>query len=147
MPDTQDIDALHQIQIKVMMPCDSAQAVAGKLYILGGGFDQLNVPTLPFDVRFDLAILLEVPWTSTNDPYHLVIEMADADGVAESYRAEAKMETGRPPGVSLGTSFAIPLTLPVAATLEKPGRHILRGLINGKERQRVGIDVIAPQEA
>ena len=31
-----------------MMAADDAQAVGGKLYVLGGGFDRINLPTLPF---------------------------------------------------------------------------------------------------
>ena len=51
-----------------MLLADSAQAVGGKLYILGGGFDRINMPTIPFSHRFDLAMLIEVPWIATNSP-------------------------------------------------------------------------------
>lgn len=55
-------DDTQEVQIRVMMLADSAQAVGGKLYILGGGFDRINMPSVPFHHRFDLAMLIEVPW-------------------------------------------------------------------------------------
>ena len=136
-------DDVHEIRIKVMMPADSAQAVSGKLYILGGGFDRINMPTLPFPHRFDLAMLVEVPWTATNQPYQVVVELLDADGEPVGYRAEATMETGRPPGTRQGTSLTVPLAIPVMAEFREPGRYVLRASVNGRERNRVAIEAIA----
>jgi hypothetical protein len=138
-----EVEAAQDIQIKVMMAADGAQAVNGKLYILGGGFDHLLMPTQPFTHKFDLAILVDVPWTWANEPFQLVVEQLNADGEPCGYRAEAQMETGRPPGMRRGTSFSVPIALPVVANFETPGRYVLRGAINGEERARVSIEAVA----
>ena len=139
------VETAQQVQIKMMVAADAAQAVNGKLYILGGGFDRINMPTQPFEFRFELALLIEVPWTATNEPYQLVVELLDADGQPVGYRAEVEMETGRPPGSRRGASFTVPLALPVFAEFPGPGRYTLRGSINGIEQeQRVSIEAIAP---
>ncbi len=138
-----DVEASQQVRIPVMMLADGAQAVNGKLYILGGGFDHINMPSVPFQHRFDLAMLIDVPWTATNEPHHLVIELLDADNNPSGYRAEATLEAGRPPGMRRGTSFVVPLAIPVVANFEAPGRYALRGSINGEERHRVAIEVVA----
>jgi hypothetical protein len=137
------VETAQQVQIKMMVAADAAQAVNGKLYILGGGFDRINMPTQPFQFRFELALLIDVPWTATNEPYQLIVELLDADGQPVGYRAEVEMETGRPPGSRRGTSFTVPLTLPVFAEFPGPGRYTLRGSINGIEQeQRVSIEAI-----
>lgn len=138
-----DVEEAQDIQITVMMAADGAQAVNGKLYILGGGFDRLTMPTQPFNHRFDLAIVVDVPWTQANEPFQLVVEQLDADGEPCGYRAEAQMETGRPAGMRRGTSFSVPIALPVVANFESPGRYVLRGAINGEERARVTIEAVA----
>lgn len=137
----------QEVQIKVMLLADSAQAVGGKLYVLGGGFDRINMPTVPFSHRFDLAMLISVPWGATNQPYQVVVELVDAGGDAIGYRAEATMETGRPPGTRPGTSLTIPLVVPVLAEFRAPGRYSLRGSINGDPKNDVSIEAIAPASA
>jgi hypothetical protein len=136
-------DLLQEIQITAMIPADGAQAVGGKLYILGGGFDRLVMPTQPFQYRFDLAMLIEVPWNATDAPYSLLVELLDADGEPAGYRAEAQFETARPPGIRQGTAVTVPVALPVFAEFAAPGRYILRGSINGEERRRVAIEAVA----
>jgi hypothetical protein len=140
-------EEIQEVHIKVMMPADGAQAVAGKLYVLGGGFDRITIPSLPAQYKFDLAMLIEVPWSATNQPYQLVVELLDADGQAVGYRAEATMETGRPPGMRRGASLIVPVAMPVFAEFQEVGRYVLRGAINGEERNRVSIEVAtgAPQ--
>lgn len=132
-----------EIQIKVMLLADGAQAVGGKLYVLGGGFDRINMPVVPFNHRFDLAMLIEVPWGATNQPYQVVVELLDADGALVGYRAEATMETGRPPGTRQGTSLSVPIAVPVIAEFRSPGRYSLSASINGVPRNSVAIEAIA----
>jgi hypothetical protein len=136
-------DDVDEVQLRVMMLADGAQAVGGKLYILGGGFDRINMPVTPFQHRFDLAMLIEVPWNATNQPYQVVVELLDADGAPMGYRAEASLETGRPPGLRQGTSITVPVAIPVVAEFRKAGRYILQGSINGKEKNRVAFEAIS----
>lgn len=133
----------QEIQIRVMLLADAAQAVGGKLYVLGGGFDRINMPTVPFSHRFDLAMLIQVPWVATNQPYQIVVELQDADGEPMGYRAEATMETGRPPGIRQGTALTIPIAIPVIADFSGPGRYVLQASINGREANRVAIEAVA----
>ena len=126
-----------------MIPADSAQAVGGKLYILGGGFNHLAVPDFPAAHAFDVAIIVDVPWDHTNRPYEVAIELVDADGQSLGYRAEATLETGRPAGARPGTSFALPLAIPVNVEFPVPGRYVIRGEVNGQEVRRAVLDVVS----
>jgi hypothetical protein len=130
------------IRITMMIAADSAQAVDGKLYVLGGGFNHLVVSEFPAAHTFDVAMMVDVPWTETNRPYEVVVELVDADGQPMGYRAEATLETGRPAGARPGSAFAVPLAVPVTADFPEPGRYVLRGEVDGKESHRVVVEVV-----
>ena len=97
---------------------DAAEAVYGKLYILGGGWSVMGPDPAPMAI----AIKIEVPWDQGNDVHKLHLRLVDADGqpvLAESEDGEvpvvldADFETGRPAGMKPGT----PLDLTMAVTL------------------------------
>ncbi len=122
-----------------LLLADAAEAVNGKLYILGGGWSVMGPDPAPMAI----AIKIEVPWDQGNDVHKLQLRLVDADGqpvLAESEDGEvpivldADFETGRPAGMKPGT----PLDLTMAVTLGplplQPGsRYEWRLSIDGKE--------------
>jgi hypothetical protein len=101
-----------------MMLADSAQAVNGKLYILGGGW----TITGPDPSPAANAILFEVPWHEANRRRHIKLTLQDGDGhpvlvptpIGERpVEITGEFDVGRPPGLKPGT----PLTMPVAINL------------------------------
>jgi hypothetical protein len=101
-----------------LLLADAAEAVNGKLYILGGGWSVMGPEPAPMAI----AIKIEVPWDQGNDVHKLQLRLVDADGqpvLADSEEGEvpvvldADFETGRPAGVKPGT----PLDLTMAVTL------------------------------
>jgi hypothetical protein len=60
---------------------DAVQAVQGKLYVLGGGWDILHVTRFPVrHPSLAIALRLKVPWTSTGQQLRVGVELQDADG-------------------------------------------------------------------
>jgi hypothetical protein len=89
-----------------MVLCDSAQAVGGKLYILGGGWSILTMrePT----ANMSLAVKLAIPWSRANERLAvaalLITDQGDqVEFEGEPVRAEGEIEAGRPPGLRHGT--------------------------------------------
>lgn len=92
-----------------LLLADYAQAVNGKLYIVGGGWSICGPAPTPMGV----AIKIEVPWDQSNIAHKLVLELVDADGqpvtltdesgAEQAVRIEADLEVGRPPGIKPGT--------------------------------------------
>lgn len=116
---------------------DAAQAVGGKLYILGGGWSV----TGPDPTAGALAIKIEIPWNEANRPHDLRLALVDEDErpiltenkpVEITGRFEAGRPAGLPPGTPLDASIAInygPLPL-------DPGRrYIWRLYIDGETRE------------
>ena len=99
----------------VMLLCDAAQEVNGKLYILGGGWSLIFVPDQP--VPTTVAAKLSVPWDRTNQPMKLVCRLVDEDGEpvdlgSGEVRADGEFEAGRPAGIKPGTPIDVPLAIP-----------------------------------
>jgi hypothetical protein len=98
-----------------MMLADSAQAVGGKLYVLGGGWSI----TGPDPTPMALAIKIEVPWDATNLKHKLRLELVDSDGQAvpapgqeeQPLLTEGDFKVGRPLGSKPGTPIDFPFAI------------------------------------
>jgi hypothetical protein len=94
-----------------MLLCDAAQAVNGKLYVLGGGWSMLTklVPR----TNMSLAVKLSVPWSRANERLHVEaslvtdqgrhVTVTDEHGTEQPVHAGGDLELGRPPGLRHGT--------------------------------------------
>ena len=145
-------------QVRAML-CDTAVVAEGKLYIQGGGWNQLNSPSFPFQLpRLGIAIVMDVDWNSTNKAHHLKVELVDEDGqphtiptlgedgqeVAGAIRAEADFTIGRPPNVIPGDyqilSFAMNFD---GIPFSKPGAYNLIIAIDDYEYERLTFRVLS----
>lgn len=86
-----------------MLLADSAQSVAGKLYVLGGGWS-VTAPGVPHAV----ALHFQVPWDQSDDVHRFRLTLLTADGAtvgAETgtpVTVEGEFQTGRPAGIKKG---------------------------------------------
>lgn len=99
-----------------MMLADSAQAVGGKLYILGGGWSIAGPQPFPSAV----AALIQVPWTETNRKHKFSLRVVDGDGKPlmvptpfgeQGFEMSGEFEVGRPAGIKPGTPIDVPLAV------------------------------------
>jgi hypothetical protein len=115
---------------------DAAQVVGGKLYVMGGGWDILNVNTgFPAQQRCAVAASFIVPWNETNQKHNVEIEIVSEDGV-EMAKIAGQFEVGRPPGVPLGSEQRTQLAADMGMTFEKPGVFSIVASIEGVESTR-----------
>jgi len=121
-----------------MLLADSAQAVGGKLYILGGGWNITGPEATPSAI----AMHIEVPWDLTNIRHHWRLELVDSDGEAveipgplgpQPVVLEADFEAGRPPGIRPGVGLGLPFAINLGPLpLEPDNRYEWRLTINGE---------------
>jgi hypothetical protein len=137
----------------VMLLCDAAEAVNGKLYILGGGWSQLLLPDHP--ANMSLAIRIEVPWHEANDPHRVIAKLVDADGgdvaipppgASEDVepvpvRNEVTVETGRPAGLAPGTPLEAPLVFSFHGLSLPAGSYVWELEIDGTVEARTAFRV------
>lgn len=127
--------------------CDHAEAVNGKLYINGGGWNLLFAPDVP--VNFTLAVLVEVPWDQTNVRHTLVAELLTADGDPvkiedNAIRLEGGFEIGRPPGLKAGMTLNAPMALAIQGIALAAGGYEWRLFVDAEQVARKPFRVMLP---
>jgi len=125
-----------------MMLADAAQAVGGKLFILGGGWSVTGPEPGPTAI----ALKFDVPWDQANVRHRWQLELLDADGSPALLLEEAagersimfagEFEVGRPPGVKPGTPLDLALALNLGPLSLPPGnRYVWRLSIDGESQE------------
>ena len=123
---------------------DSAQVANGKLFILGGGWARLTTTQVPVTRTFETAIRVVVPWTETNRPHPLELQVENEDGQALlETPVKAEIRVGRPAQLKDGTDQVVPLALRVGpVTLEREGRYALILRYEGEVIARTAFDLV-----
>jgi hypothetical protein len=117
---------------------DAAQAVGGKVSMLGAGWSVTTSPTAPQAV----VGLIKVPWDRANERLPMELELVDADGHSVVLRSpdgstdqpvefSAGIEVGRPAGLAAGTPIDSSFTVNVPPLPLPPGRYTWRLNIAG----------------
>ena len=95
------------------MLADSAQVHAGKLFVLGGGFDTIRTRVVPA-VHKALAVVMVVEVTPGERETNLSIEVTlmDEDMKPLGPRASGTLRVGEAPAHRPGQSSIVPLAIP-----------------------------------
>ena len=128
---------------------DSAQVANGKLFILGGGWARLTTTQIPVTRTFETAIRVVVPWTETNRPHPLELQVENEDGqTLLDTPVKAEIRVGRPAQLKDGTDQVVPLALRVGpVTLEREGRYALILRYEGEVTARTAFDLVLNRPA
>jgi hypothetical protein len=124
------------VNIHALMLADSAQAVDGKLYILGGAWNMLRFAEFPASLMVGIAVAIDVDWNVTNRLLHLDIHFEDADGNPMEPRIGADFEAGRPPGAIAGAELRIVLAVNGPLTIPAQGSYSAVATIGGETLAR-----------
>jgi hypothetical protein len=124
-----------------MLLADAAQAVSGKLYILGGGWSI----TGPEPTASAIALKIEVPWDEANRRHSMTLALVDGDSQPvrlptpagqEPLVIQGQFETGRPAGLKPGTPLDAVLAISLAPLPLKPdSRFVWRLTIDNETRE------------
>lgn len=124
------------MKVGFMMLADHSEAVNGKLYTNGGGWNVLRFPELPHDWGFHIALGIDVGWDETNRRHSLNLTIQDPDGVELNEGFSAEFETGRPPGMPAGQEQRLVMSIGTTATFTTAGPHAAVVQLNGEEMGR-----------
>ena len=131
-----------------LLLCDHAEAVNGKLYINGGGWNLLFAVGAP--VNISLAILIEVPWDEANRRHRLRVDLLTVDGElvemddGNAISIPGEFEVGRPPGIKPGTTLNTPIVVNVAGLKLEAGGYEWRLFIGDEPVARRPFQVTPP---
>jgi hypothetical protein len=86
---------------------DSAESVQGKLYAIGIGWNSIFSGGFPFaQSRIALGIIVQVPYTETNEVHTLTVHLEDEDGGRKQLGVNLQPD-GPAPVVQIQTSFNV----------------------------------------
>lgn len=134
----------EMLSVDFLILADHAEAINGKIYLMGGGWDVRTVRDFSQPVPLTLALAVLVPWTATNQRHRLQVRVEDADG---RQLAEVKGEfvAGRPPHLTEGTTQRIPLAFQhIPVLLGGPGIYVVIAALNDQDQKRTTFNAVAP---
>lgn len=131
-------DVVERPRIDSFVAADWAEAINGKLYLMGGGFDTLYAANFPTTFRFAIGAVLRIPWHDTNRRLPLAGHAETADGGDElGWKLEGEFEAGRPAGRRGGDVMAV-IATPVQFDIAEPTELVMI-LRFGDDERRLGI--------
>ena len=135
------------MRVEWLILADAAQVNGGKLYLLGGGWDQLNVGSaFPVTQRMGLAASFLVPWNETNQKRNVELSLVTDDG-DELLKINGQIEVGRPAGIPAGSEQRAQLAADMSVEFKRPGVYSIIARIDGEESARIAFRVMERAQA
>ena len=128
-----------------LLLCDHAEAINGKLYIMGAAWNVLQAPNQAITIA--LAIVVKVAWDEAEQSHELLAELLTADGDRvvindEAVAPSGRFELGRPSGVKPGSTLNMPLAFNLSGIVLDVGQYEWRLTIDGDTVARAPFSVI-----
>ncbi len=101
---------------------DFAQAVNGKLNLIGGGWNVHNATQYPSVMQFGIGIGFLVPWALTNRSYTFELVIKESEGT-DLLKAGGEFEAGRKAGIPPGMTQRLTLGISGHIQLNSPGTY------------------------
>jgi hypothetical protein len=126
-----EVDAAlsRHAEIDYLIVADRAEVVSGKLYLMGGGFDRLRPPRFPHTMVLGIAVGIRIPYRETDGDHRVAISIQHEQARLVGF--EAKLTTGRPPGMR-GMDMLVPMAFNLPLAVPGPGQVVVRAEVNGR---------------
>jgi hypothetical protein len=141
---------------------DSVAVESGKIYAQGIGWDNLGGAEFPLrHDRVGVGVVIEVPYTATNQDHEMILRLEDADGEiiplgdapAEANLDDdkirkfgARFTLGRPPNLAPGAEQNVVIALNLdGLSFPHPGRYRFVVEIDGSEESYMPFRVFSTQ--
>ena len=132
------------MNVDYLVLADAVAAAEGKHYIHGAGWDTIWAGSFPVShPSMGVAVRLRVPWTDTNQPHAIALDLIDGDG--QSILAnpiQGDINVGRPPTIPPGQDQVLSLAFNlVGVRFERPADFVVVVRIDGVDQGRAPFHV------
>ena len=109
------------MRVEYVMVADAAQVVGGKLYVLGGGWNQYRSTAFPVPMTMSIVTSILVDSPETGNPIAVSLTVADEAGIPIVPEIQAQVQVGRVEG----SRPPYRVMLPINTTIQIPreGRY------------------------
>jgi uncharacterized protein DUF6941 len=112
------------MKIEYALLADAAQAVGGKIFVLGGGWNLFRSPNFPAPVQLAVAIGLGFTSNEVGVKCPLSVVIADDSGVPIIPEVKGQVETGQTaPDMPRTATVKIPVAININLSLPHPGTY------------------------
>ena len=131
------------IEIDFVILSDFAQAVLGKLNLIGGGWNLHHAREYPSNVLLGLGIGVLVPWKETNRTHTLQFEIGKSEG-PKVMEGKGDYAVGRDVAIPLGMTQRVTLGISAPVALPEAGTYEVIVSTAGKQK-RVTFEALPPK--
>ena len=110
------------IEIDFVILGDYAQAVQGKLNLIGGGWNTHNATQYPSALQFGVGIGILVPWSLTNRKHRFELVIKGSEG-PDLIKGDGEFEVGRDAGIPAGMTQRFTLGVSGQLQVPEPGTY------------------------
>ena len=121
-------------EIDFVVLADFAQAVQGKLTLVGGGWNLHSPRQYPSLLPFGLGIGILIPWSETNRRHAMKFVIKKSEG-SQLIEGGGEFEIGREAGIPPGMTQRAVLGLAGQIQLQEPGTYEIIVTIEGDEKR------------
>lgn len=123
---------LPRVEVEFLIVADAVEALNGKLYMLGGGWDTMQVANFSLPVAFGIGCGVLVPWNETDEEHTFTLRFEDADGGEVAPRLDGAFKTGRSALLDKGASTRILLGIKARMKIPSPGGYSIVAQVDGQ---------------
>lgn len=128
-------------EIEFLILAEHVEAIHGKLYLMGGGWETMHVAQFDVPVTLSLAVSVQIPWHATNHAHNVGVSVETAD--AEVLTAqERQVMVGRPAHIEPGAAQRTLLVMQFTVELPGPGRYVVVATVNETPQARASFRAV-----
>ena len=120
-------------EVDYLLVADRAEVVNGKLYLMGGSWDRIQPPKFPHRMMLGIALGVRIPFTHSDDQHKVSVEIQHDEKRLVGF--EAKLTTGRPPGMA-GMDILVPMAFNIPVAIPEEGLVVLRAAVDDRPPRR-----------
>ncbi len=132
---------IEEVEIDCLTLADWAEAINGKLYIQGAGWDR-TVLKPDQSADFCIAASFLVPWNLTNRHHDFSMTVESEDGNPVAPALTGAFTVGRPPDARPGQRFRSPIAVRCGMKLPGPGLYQVTMALNQIPTRSVSFEAV-----
>jgi hypothetical protein len=119
--------------VEFLILADRAEALNGKLYMMGGAWDRLWIGDFAQTQTVSLAVGIVVPWSATNEEHRVSVIVSDDDN-NEVGSAQFAFRAGASAQMERTESQKVLVAVQMQPKLERPGTYAVRAVVDDDAR-------------
>jgi len=123
------------MDIEYALIADYAEIVAGKLYVMGGGWDSTTTSDVPTGIRMAVAVGVRLGWEETNTAIPVEMTVHD-DDAQELVRVNGAVQVGRSADLLPGTTQLAQIAINLQLNLPTFGGYRVRVVVGAGDVTR-----------